>query len=275
MAIEQVREIFLNDPNVVEDTAPSSIELSFDCGLNGDRGSYVIPGLGNPNEYDFSLPAILDNEGKPQIISPQVYDWFINLKPTDPTYLTMFYLKKETNSWEKIFKVLPNIYNRNFVGTFLNGQLSTILSVSNETLVLEQLFGDQLIKNDFSIFRIPDMMDTVSIVDSESEMLDISLATTGDYAYRTDRSQFFRLISDDATILSNWQPELSISISLDVETPIPGTPYPIISGFMLSAPFFDGNNYNFPMIITAAEAKPTGFEAVSGDKTVHVSISVV
>lgn len=275
MAIEQVREIFLNDPNVVEDTAPSSIELSFDCGLNGDRGSYVIPGLGNPNEYDFSLPAILDNEGKPQIISPQVYDWFINLKPTDPTYLTMFYLKKETNSWEKIFKVLPNIYNRNFVGTFLNGQLSTILSVSNETLVLEQLFGDQLIKNDFSIFRIPDMMDTVSIVDSESEMLDISLATTGDYAYRTDRSQFFRLISDDAAILSNWQPELAFNMSIDIETPIPGIPYPIISGFILSAPFFDGNNYNFPMIITAAEAKPTGFEAVSGDKTVHVSISVV
>lgn len=275
MDIAQIREVFLNDPNAVEDTVPSAIEINFDRGLNGDRGSYVIPGLGNPNNYDFANSYTLDNEGKPQAITPQPFDWFVNLKPTDPTYLTMFYLDKNGQNWEKIFKIFPNVYNRNFVGTFVAGQLSTMLSVSNETLVLEQLFGDQYVKNDFSIFRIPDILDTVSIVDSEAEMLDIDPATTGDYAYRTDRSQFFRLISNDATILSNWQPELSISMSLDVETPIPGTPYPIISGFMLSAPFFDGNNYNFPMIITAAEAKPTGFEAVSGDKTVHVSISVV
>lgn len=275
MDIAQIREVFLNDPNATEDTVPSAIQLDFDRGLNGDRGSYIIPGLGNPNTYDFANSYTLDNEGNPQSITPQPFDWFVNLNPTDATYLTMFYLEKTGQQWEKIFKISPNVYNRNFVGTFVSGQLSEVLSVSNETLVLEQLFGDQTIKNNFDVYRIPDILDTVSIVDSEQEMLAIDPAVVGDYAYRTDRSQFFRLFADDASILASWQPELSISMSLDVETPIPGTPYPIVSGFLLSAPFFDGTNYNFPMIITAAEATPSGFQAVSGDKTIHVSISVV
>lgn len=275
MDIAQVREVFLNNPDLTEDTVPSAVTLGFDVGLSGDRGSYIIPGLGNPNTYDFSLPSGLDNEGKPQVVKPQPFDWFINLRPTDPTYLTMFYLEKTGQTWSKIFKLFPNIYNRNFVGTFINGQLSKVLSVSNETLVLEQLFGNQSIKNDFSIFRIPDLLDTVSIVDSEEEMLQIENSVVGDYAFRTDRSKFFRLFADDASLTDSWQEELSVSVSLDIETPILDTQFPILSGFMISAPYFDGENYNFPIIITAAEAKPTGFEAVSGDKTVHVSISVV
>jgi hypothetical protein len=275
MDIAQIREVFLNDPNAVEDTVPSSIQIDFDRGLNGDRGSYIIPGLGNPNNYNFTIPSSLDNEGKPQVITPQPFDWFINLKPTDPTYLTMFYLEKTGQVWEKIFKLFPNVYNRNFVGTFVAGQVSKMLSISSEALPLEQLFGDQTVKNDFDIYRIPDTFDTVYDVDSEEEMLGLAGLIVGDYAYRTDRSQFFRLFADDATILSSWQSELSITASIDVETPTPNTAYPIVSGFLLSAPFFDGTNYNFPIIVTAAEAKPTGFEAVSGDKTVHVSISVV
>lgn len=277
MDIAKISEVFLNDPNAVEETAPSSIRLDFDRGPSGDRGSYIIPGLGNPNNYDFANSYILDNEGVPQSITPNPFDWFLNLNPTDPTYLTMFYLEKTGDSWEKIFKMMPNTYNRDFVGTFTLGQLTTILSVSNESLALGQLFGDQSVKNDFSIYRIPDITDDVSSVNSESAMLAISSPTLGDYAYRTDKSQFFRLVSTDSSLIDSWQAELSINITLDIETRAPGTPYPSMSGFILDAPVFDGSNYNFPILVTAAELQPlpVGFIPVSGDKIIHISINVV
>jgi hypothetical protein len=269
-----VKEIFLNDPNAVFEDAPSSIALEAYKGPSGERGTYVIPGLGNPRTYNFSNSFILDNEGIPQTILPQPFDWFVNLSPTDPTYLTVFQLKSDNKTWDVIFKIIPNTYSQNTVSTFVLGQTEVNFIVPRESLRLEQLFGTGG-RNSLSTYRIPDDEDTVTAVSSESEMLALSDAEPYDYAYRSDRSQFFRLVEEPASILENWQQELSINISLDIEVLPPGQPAPASLGFLLDAPSSDEDYYYFTLNISAAQLSITGLQPVAGERVIHTTISVI
>ena len=257
--------------------APSSIVVESYLGPEGNRGAYVIPGLGSPSTYDFSNAYILDSEGNPKQITPQLFDWFVNLNPTDPDYLTIFILDKQ-GVWQSAFKVIPNTYNTNRVVALNSGSVSTNVVVSKNTLRLSQAFGDQTVKNDSSIFRIPDNDDVVTTVSSQAAMLAISSPAVRDYAYRTDRSQFFRLNALPATDISNWQEELSINADIDIENTIPNTPYPVLSSFVLGKPTFDGTNYTFPITIKATQLNPEvlgGFEPITGARTAHISLSVI
>jgi hypothetical protein len=269
-----VNEVFLNDPNAITEDAPSSITLDVYKGLSGERGTYVIPGLGNPNTYDFENSFILDNEGDPQNIIPQPFDWFVNLLPTDPTYLTVFQLDSNGQNWNVIFKIIPNTYNQNTIANFTLGSTTKIFYVPRESLRLEQLFGTGG-RDDLSTYRIPDSEDIVSTVASESAMLAISGAVTKQYAYRLDRSQFFRLTQTPANVLENWQPELSINVSLDIEVPVPGTPNPASVGFLIGTPSADEDYYIFSLAISAAELTESGLQPVAGERVVHTTISVI
>jgi hypothetical protein len=269
-----VNEVFLNDPNAITEDAPSSITLDVYKGLSGERGTYVIPGLGNPNTYDFENSFILDNEGDPQNIIPQPFDWFVNLLPTDPTYLTVFQLDSNGQTWNVIFKIIPNTYSQNTIANFTLGSTTKVFYVPRESLRLEQLFGAGN-RDDLSTYRIPDSEDIVSTVASESAMLAISGAVEKQYAYRLDRSQFFRLTQTPANVLENWQPELSINISLDIEVPAPGTPYPASVGFLIGTPSADEDYYIFSLAISAAELTDSGLQPVAGERVVHTTISVI
>lgn len=257
--------------------APSSLVVESYLGPEGNRGAYVIPGLGSPSTYDFENAYILDSEGNPKQITPQLFDWFVNLNPTDEDYLTIFILNKD-NVWQPAFKVIPNTHNTNRVLAFNTGSTSTNVIVSKNTLRLSQSFGDQTVTNNLDIFRIPDDNDTVTTVSSQAAMLAISSASAYDYAYRTDRSQFFRLKALPATDINNWQEELSINADIDIENPIPNTPYPVLSSFILGTPTFDGTDYTFPITIKATQlnsAVPGGFEPITGARTAHISLSVI
>jgi hypothetical protein len=269
-----VNEVFLNDPNAITEDAPSSITLDVYKGLSGERGTYVIPGLGNPNTYDFENSFILDNEGDPQNIIPQPFDWFVNLLPTDPTYLTVFQLDSNGQTWNVIFKIIPNTYSQNTIANFTLGSTTKIFYVPRESLRLEQLFGTGD-RDDLSTYRIPDSEDIVSTVASESAMLAISGAVEKQYAYRLDRSQFFRLTQTPANVLENWQPELSVNISLDIEVPAPGTPNPASVGFLIGTPSADEDYYIFSLAISAAELTESGLQPVAGERVVHTTISVI
>jgi hypothetical protein len=269
-----VKEVFLNDPNAVFEDAPSSITLDVYKGLSGERGTYVIPGLGNPNTYDFSNSFILDNEGVPQIIAPKPFDWFVNLLPTDPAYLTVFQLRNDNQTWDIIFKIIPNTYSQNTVSNFISGQTEVNFIIPKESLRLEQLFGTGD-RDSFSTYRIPDDEDAVTTVSSELAMLALSDAEPYDYAYRSDRSQFFRLVKEPSSILENWQEELSINISLDIEVLPPGQPAPASIGFLVDAPSSDEDSYYFTLNVSAAQLSITGLQPVAGERVIHTTISVI
>lgn len=277
MDIAQVSEIYLNDPEADNDAAPSSVIVNAYMGRAGNRGSYVIPGLGNPSVYDFDNAFIIGVDGSPQYITPQPFDWFINLKPTDPDYLTVYQLDSSGATWSRVLKLTPNNYSTSFVGDFVSGQLLTTITVSKLSLVLEQLFGDFNDVSNFQVSRIPTFVEDVDSVASEAAMLAISPATIGQYAFRQDISQFFRLIGADASVIDNWKPELSINFDIDLENIPPGLPYPSAIGFEVGAPQATETDYIFPIAITASEIQPlpVGLTAVSGERIVHITINVI
>jgi len=279
MEIAPIDKIYLNDPSGNNDVAPSSIVLDVYRGDSGDRGTYVIPGLGHPTEYDFSQSYTLEN-GVTQVITPQAFDWYVNLKATDSTYLTIFYLDKTGQTWDTLFKIVPNTYNTNFVGLFVAGALTKNITVPAESMPIQQIFGgtQPISENnriDFKIFRVPDEEDSVETVASELAMLALSGLTVGTYAYRTDKSQFFRLVSADESLIESWQPELSFNIDVDVEIPIPGTQYAISNGFVLGTPGIIDKEYVFPITVTAVAWTGSAFVPASGSAVIHASINVI
>ena len=277
MDIAQVSEIYLNDPESDNDIAPSSVVVNAYMGRAGNRGSYVIPGLGNPSVYNFDEAFIIGVDGSPQYITPQPFDWFINLQPTDPDYLTVYQLDNSGTIWSRVLKLTPNNYSTSFVGNFVDGKLITAITVSKLSLVLEQLFGDFNAVSNFNVSRIPTVLEEVDSVASEAAMLAISSPIEGQYAFREDLSQFFRLIGSDASVIDNWKPELSINFDIDLENVPPGLPYPSAIGFQVGAPQATETDYIFPIVITASEAQPlpVGLTAVSGERIVHVTINVI
>lgn len=218
MDIAPVSEIFLNEDGVVEETAPSSVLVEVYKGILGTRTTYIIPGFGNPNTYDFANEQITGSTGQLQTLTPQPFDWYVNLRTTDPDYLTMYYLNSSGESWERIFKISPNVVHKSFVGTFASGVLSTIISIPKETLLLEQIFGQDL---------------------------------------------------------TGWETERTTNITIDAESTIGSTLYPTAIGFEAGTPTSDEENYYFPIVITASELTESGFAAVSGDRILHISISVI
>jgi hypothetical protein len=258
--------------------SPSSVSLEVYRGPEGARGAYIIPGSGSPSNYfDIATQQYIfpDPTGAEEELAAQLYDWYIDLETTSPTYNSTFQLKKN-NQWEQIFKVIPNSYSTNKVLLFVSGATNTSIVISKDTLLLSQKFGNQSDTNNLSIFRIPTSTDTVSTISSESQMLALTGQSVGSYAYRSDRSQFFRLKATPSTDINNWQEEISINLDLDIENPIPETPYPVMSSFIIGKPEFDGDEYTFPISIVASQLHPVnGLEAVSGTRTVHISISVI
>lgn len=236
----------------------SSINLSIDRGAAGQRGSYVIPWVGNPNDVTFPVTSGLAGG----LIYPQTLDWYLNLNPEDEDYLCMYQLK-QNNEWEFIFKLIPNVVHDTRNVTFSGGIGLTTVSVSDVALVLRQIYGTR------------DVPVESESVDSEAEMLALDVSVD-DYAYRTDTSSFYRATSVPADSIASWQKELTVNLDIDFQNI-----YPVAKNFIINKPFAvvdeDGTKtYSFPITIIGSEVNPsTGWSALSGSKEVHLSLSVI
>lgn len=234
-----------------------SVNISVDRGSVGARGGYIIVYLGNPNTITF--PIIQDPNQGP--VYPQVADWYINMKTTDPDYMCVYQLK-EDGVWELIFKLIPNVYCTIKNMSFTAGTATTTVSVSSETLRLAQIYKS---------VDIPSVADSV---DSEAEMLLLD-SSAGEYAYRTDLARFFRLSVTPATEISNWVPELGINLKVDFQNIDP-----VMSNFIVGKPTVSTvsgvKHYNFPITVSAIGLSlVSGIAPLSGSKLVHMSISVI
>lgn len=99
---------------------PTEISVDLDFGPQGDRGSLILYGLGQPSTVE--LPEI-----------PQIYDTYINLLTSDPEYLFMYqYIAGAggSPSWVKLFKLIPNTYGENLARTFVNGAIQINIPVA-------------------------------------------------------------------------------------------------------------------------------------------------
>lgn len=99
---------------------PTEISVDLDFGPQGDRGSLILYGLGQPSTVQ--LPEI-----------PQIYDTYINLLTSDPEYLFMYqYIAGAggSPSWVRLFKLIPNTYGENLARTFVNGSIQINIPVA-------------------------------------------------------------------------------------------------------------------------------------------------
>jgi hypothetical protein len=228
---------------------PASVVVEVDKGLEGERSGYILSGVGSPEEWDF--PVINGIETTPRFL-----DWYLNLGLGDPEYMSMYQLKE--TGWDKIFKIVPNVYSDTREANFVNGALSLSLVFPITRLALNQLPEYK---------EIPSSALTVA---NEAAML-ASSRSLGQYVYRSDISQFFVMTAEPSTALSSWTPGAAISLSIDVQTL-----YPVALSVKAGKPTKNSTNYTFPIVLSAATANPTsGWQALSGLNLLHTTITVV
>ena len=107
---------------------PAKVKVNLDFGPQGSRGSLILYGLGKPSllpDTDFSF-------------TPQLLDWYINLKTTDSEYQFLYQYQNKDGiaQWVKVFKIIPNVYNTNENILFTNGIGNSLLRISNTTAPL-------------------------------------------------------------------------------------------------------------------------------------------
>jgi hypothetical protein len=276
--------------------SPSAVSLHIDSGPNGIRGSYILANVGNP-DYVFSPdnPEATDEPNEDGFYGvqyendlyptyPQILDWYINLNAQDEDYKVIYQLD-ENRIWKRIFKLIPNKYDANARVTFTAGTTSINVEVSSITMPLSQEFGkDQFLEN-------IDIPETATTVNNESEMLALS-ASVRDYAWRTDKSQFYKLVAAPASNINNWRPDLRINLQVDIEpdwvtdpdnyNPSTQPLYPVASTFIVGKPFSeldedDVRQYTFPVTINAAEldVEEEGWVPLTGKRIAHITVNVI
>lgn len=111
---------------------PAIVNLVVDAGAQGQRGSQIFTGLGNPTDASVSLP------------STQINDLFINLNPDSGDYLYLWQYNSQDGviAWRKALRLIPNTFLANPLIKFINGQaFTTILDpISNSYIDVLGLF---------------------------------------------------------------------------------------------------------------------------------------
>lgn len=126
-------ETAISQIEVVVTGGPRTVKVDADFGPQGQRGSLILYGYGDPEE---NAQYITQN--------PQLLDWYINLDPAHPEYLYIYqYVDIDAGLvWRPFIKIFPNTYNTNEDVVFVNGVASFDLNIGNASLpYLLQLMG--------------------------------------------------------------------------------------------------------------------------------------
>lgn len=112
-------EVLVTADDITVLGGPSSITVDLDFGPEGQRGSQIFTGSGQPNN---PTNPIWDQ-------SLEIFDLYINTLVGDSEYLYMYqYINKNgTDTWESVVKLVPNMYSDNIEKVFVDG--STTINV--------------------------------------------------------------------------------------------------------------------------------------------------
>lgn len=106
-------EVILSTDSLTVLGGPSSVDVQLDFGPEGDRGSNIFVGEGDPNLSSTTIGQ-----------DPSVFDLYINVLASDDDYLALYQYQNidGSNTWTKIVKLIPNIYSTNSTGAFVDGE---------------------------------------------------------------------------------------------------------------------------------------------------------
>lgn len=277
-------------------SGPQSIDLKIDVGPDGTRGNYFYPGIGLPESFDFNVvyPPSSPRAGERVYDNPKRFDWYLNLKPGDETYLSVFQQQQpqESAKWERIFKLIPNVYRKTYGGInnrypklIFNSTGSSIaeLSVSNIEMPLQEKFSGGYGIPDYAI-EVNTVSEMLALTDADFEAINgidgyIPSNSNPAYAYVRDMSTFFKTVSVSHNIFSDWIKHVSISLQIDIEHV-----HPVVNYFSISKPTFTRNqnnqklgvySFNVEISATVIDYAIGTWEPLTGSHPVHITLSVV
>jgi hypothetical protein len=124
-------EVLLSNDDLTVLGSPEIVELSVDFGPQGQRGSQIFVGIGDPNIIDIGQDEELN-------------DLYINAAPgADYSFLYQYVSQPGGNTWVKVVKVNPVLYSKLHTVSFVNGEatlsilISNIITVSGSPLTAE------------------------------------------------------------------------------------------------------------------------------------------
>lgn len=122
--------VLLNTDELTIYGGPDTVDLLVDIGPQGQRGSKIFVGSGNPN----------DNPGN-ILETPQLNDLYIDIAASSNSYMYQYIAEPGGNTWYAILSVAPVFFSKTYAPTFASGSatidipLTTISSnLSTSTL---------------------------------------------------------------------------------------------------------------------------------------------
>lgn len=103
--------------NVVVLGGIETLNLEVDFGPSGNRGSNIFRGTAVPNDTTTSA------------LSAQIFDLYINTSTRDLYQLVNYPGGFQNTRWEKLFSLIPNLYSKKDLVTFINGTAETLIPV--------------------------------------------------------------------------------------------------------------------------------------------------
>jgi hypothetical protein len=112
-------EVVLSNDDITILGPPSTIELSVDIGPQGDRGSQIFVGIGDPNVIDIGQEIELN-------------DMYINTSPgADYGYMYQYRSEPGGNVWVETLRINPTIYSKNILTTYTSGVAEIIIPIND------------------------------------------------------------------------------------------------------------------------------------------------
>jgi hypothetical protein len=133
-------DILLTTEDVAVLGGPETVNVEVDFGPTGDRGSQIFSNVGKPVIGTNGLTALAPD--------CQLFDLYINILSTDDEYQYVYQLQNVlgTNTWVKLFKLVSNIYSKNYTATsFVDGVWTMNIPVAE--IVPSSLVGSALAEN--------------------------------------------------------------------------------------------------------------------------------
>lgn len=128
-------EVLLSNDDIVVLGPPQTLEVLVDIGPQGQRGSQIFIGSGNPNSVSIGQ-------------TPYLNDLYINASPgADYAYMYQYVSQPGGNTWIEVLKVNPVIFSRNQATTYTAGEAQIIIPISNIITVT----GTPLTAENFSV----------------------------------------------------------------------------------------------------------------------------
>ena len=123
-------EVLVSNDDITVLGPPSTIELLVDIGPQGDRGSQVFVGTGNPNSVGIGQ-------------TPKLNDLYINTSPgADYGYLYQYVSEPGGDTWIEVLKINPVIFSKNYSVTFTAGSGSIVIPIADITAATTAFIAD-------------------------------------------------------------------------------------------------------------------------------------